>query len=172
VVKKAENKQKELSSILSTKDSSSINEAVKSLREEEPFEGAIGLLVSFYDGNEKREMNKIIEEFFNDIKDLSVRPEIIAEIRKRWKPSTISMLVASCWQSGLDYSDYLTDIVRTFLKADYPTAIECMTVIEQSSHNLSRNGKDELISMLMESPQAFLNEKKLLVHELLSILRR
>jgi hypothetical protein len=114
----------------------------------------------------------MIEGFFNDLKDISVRPEVIAEIRKPWKPDTISMLVSSCWQSGLDYSDYLNDMARTFLKADYATSIECMTVIEESTINSTRARKDEIISLIMESPQAFMNEKNLLVHELISILER
>ena len=42
----------------------------------------------------------------NDLKDQSVSKEIITEIRKPFKPSTIRMLVSSCWQSGLDYSEY------------------------------------------------------------------
>ncbi len=75
---------------------------------------------------------RIIEDFLNDLKDQSVRTEVIAEIRKPWKANTISMLVSSCWQSGLDYSDYLADMAKVFLEGDYATAIECMTVIEES----------------------------------------
>ena len=48
------------------------------------------------------------------IKDQSVSSEIITEIRKPFKQATISMLVASCWQSGLDYSEYSADMVDSF----------------------------------------------------------
>ena len=48
------------------------------------------------------------------------------EIRKPWKDDTISMLVSSCWQSGLDYSEYSMDFAKVFLKGDYVTAIECL----------------------------------------------
>jgi hypothetical protein len=82
------------------------------------------------------------------------------------------MLVASCWQSGLDYADYLTDMARTFLKADYATAIECMTVIEGSIQSSTRTRKDEIITLIMESPLAFMNEKNVLLHELIAILER
>ena len=60
----------------------------------------------------------------------------------------------------------------TFLKSDYATSIECMTVIESSVENCSRAVKDELVAMIMESPDAFMNEKNALVHELLGILNR
>ncbi|MDQ1332943.1 MAG: hypothetical protein QG576_978 [Bacteroidota bacterium] len=169
---KSEKRLKELSAILRRTNNTDVSNGIRSLREEEPFEGAIGLLVSFYDGSEEKIILKTIEDFFNDIKDQSSRIEVITEIRKPWKANTISMLVASCWQSGLDYSDYLTDMARTFLKGDYATAIECMTVIEGSVVNISRERKDELIKIIEDSPLAGVNEKSALALELLSILER
>jgi len=169
---KSEKRLKELSAILRSTDKEAVTEGIRALREEEPFEGAIGLLVPFYDRSEEKIIQKTIEDFFNDIKDRSARIEVISEIRKPWKANTISMLVASCWQSGLDYSDFLNDMARTFLKGDYNTAIECMTVIEESVVNISRERKDEIIKIIMENPQAFMNEKNVLVHELIAILER
>ena len=51
------------------------------------------------------------------------------------------MLVSSCWQSGLNYSEYSTDLAEVFLKGDYVTAIECLTVIEESVNELSKAEK-------------------------------
>lgn len=169
---KSEKRLKELSSIFRKGDKTAISESIRALREEESFEGAIGLLASFYDGSEEKMIRKTIEEFFNDIKDQSARIEVIAEIRKPLKANTISMLVASCWQSGLDYSDYLTDMARTFLKGDYATSIECMTVIEESVLNCTRERKDEIIKIIEDSPLAGVNEKSALTLELISILER
>jgi len=171
-VKRSDKKLRELEALLRKQDTAVITEAINTLRDEEAFEGAIPLLVSCYDQCSEKPLMKIIEGFFNDLKDQSARPEVIEEIRKQWKPKTISMLVASCWQSGLDYSDYLGDMARTFLKADYTTSIECMTVIEGSIQNSTRARKDEIINLIMESPQSFMNEKNALVHELIAILER
>jgi hypothetical protein len=169
---KSAKKLRELDIILAKDNSLLVTEAVKALRSEEPFEGAAGLLVALFDKTDNRSIHKSIEEFFNDIKDKSVRPEIITEIRKPWKANTISMLVASCWQSGLDYSEYLNDMVNIFLKGDYPTSIECMTVIEESVPHCSRNTKDAIIRHIEESPPAGMNEKYGLTQELISILRK
>lgn len=171
-MKRSDKKLKELSAVLKKRDTATIEEAIKSLRNEEAFEGTIGLLAAYYDQCSEKALIETIEHFFNDLKELSARPEVIAEIRKPWKPKTISMLVASCWQSGLDYSDYMGDMARTFLKADYTTSIECMTVIEESVQNSTRARKDEIINLIMESPHAFMNEKNTLVHELIGILER
>jgi len=170
-VKRSEKKLNELSAILNSDNTDLIGETVKQLREEEPFEGAIALLATFFDGCRDKDLMKLIGNFFNDLKDQSARPEVIAEIRKPRNPSTTSMLVASCWQSGLDYSAYIEDIARVFLDADYATAIECMTVIEESVEKNSRIIKDKVIEIIMESPHAFMHEKNPLTHEVLGMLR-
>jgi len=149
-----------------------VSEAIGSLRDEEPFEGAIGLLVSYYDKSEDSSIRRIIREFLNDFKDQSVRVEVVAEIRKKWKPNTLSMLVASCWQSGLDYSDYSTEIAKLFLKSDYMTALECFTVIEESVHHISHAKKNEIVKITMEGFPSPGEEKASLVQELISILNR
>lgn len=163
-------KLKELDSLLNKNDNTLIKEAILLLRDEQPFEGAIGLLTSFYDNTDDFSVRKSIEGFMNDLKDQSACVEVINEIRKKWNPDTTSMLVSSCWQSGLDYSEYSYDLAEIFLKGDYVTAIECMTVIEESAHVLSQLKKDEIIKLIRESPVIQSAEKKELTMELLTIL--
>jgi len=169
---KSEKRLKELSVILNRNNEADITEAITGLRDTEPFEGAIALLASYYNGSDEKIILKTIENFFNDIKDQAARIEVITEIRKPLKHNTISMLVASCWQSGLDYSDYLSDMARTFLKGDYNTSIECMTVIEESVQNCTRERKDEIIKIIEDSPLSGVNEKNALTLELITILER
>lgn len=169
---KSDKKLRELNATLAMDNNLLIPEAIKKLRNEEPFEGAVALLVSLFDRTDNRMIHRAIEEFFNDIKDKSVRPEIITEIRKPWKANTISMLVASCWQSGLDYSEYLIDIASIFLSGDYPTSIECMTVIGEAVDHCSKSTRDEVIRMIEESPLSGTNEKHALTLEVVSILKK
>ena len=168
---KAEKKVKGLSVLLSEKNSSQISEAIGLLRDQEPFEGAISLLASFYDRSEDILVKKAIEGFMNDLKDQSVCREIITEIRKPFKQTTISMLVASCWQSGLDYSEYSADMAEVFLRSDYVTALECLTVIEESVHELSPAKRKEILNIIEGYPHLTSNEKTGLTRELISILK-
>jgi hypothetical protein len=169
---RSEKKLQDLTSLLNKDNTILINEAIAKLRDEQPFEGAIGIVTSFYDRTDDLAAKKAIEGFMNDLKDQSVCQEVINEIRKPWKADTISMLVASCWQSGLDYSGFSTDFAEVFIKADYITAIECLTVIEESAHELSNEKKDELRKIVEESSLSFVNEKKSLTDELFTILNR
>ena len=165
-------KIKELTTILDKDNNILISEAIGLLREEQPFEGAIGLLTTFYDKTDDSLIRKTIEVFMNDLKDQSASKEIIIEIIKPLKPATISMLVSSCWQSGLDYSEYSSDLAEIFLKGDYVTALECLTVIEESVQILSRTKKDEIIKIIEKNPLPAVEEKTALTLELLNILGR
>ncbi|TAL64534.1 MAG: hypothetical protein EPN88_10855 [Bacteroidetes bacterium] len=169
---KSEKKLKELTEIFNKDNNILINDTIGLLRDEQSFEGVIGLLTSLYDKTDDFLIRKTIEGFMNDLKDQSACNEVIKEIRKHWKPQTISMLVSSCWQSGLDYSDFSADFARTFLETDYVTAIECLTVIEESVHELNRAKKDEIIKMIKGSTVSPVIEKKVLTLELISILER
>lgn len=169
---KSDKKLKELDIVLSKGNISDISQAIRKLRDDEPFSGAIALLVKLYDSNTDKSLSKLVQDFFNDIKYQAACPEIIEEIGKPWKQDTISMLVSSCWQSGLDYSDYLSDITTIFLNGDYCTAIECLTLIEESVNKSSREQKDKIIRFLQNSTLAFTHEKNSLTQELISILEK
>jgi hypothetical protein len=169
---RSEKKIKELSEILNKDNNIVITKAIELLRQEKPFEGAIELLTAFYDKTSDFAVRKSIAGFMNDLKDQTACEEVIIEIRKTWQSDTTSMLVSSCWQSGLNYSGYSTDLARIFLIGDYVTAIECLTVIEESVHELSKEGKNEIIKLLEEGTPSANDEKKALILELFSILDR
>ncbi len=168
---KSDAKLKKLSEVFRMNNGKLITQAIELLRNEQPFEGAVRLLVSLYDSSTEKEILKAIEDFMNDIKDQTAAPEIMAEIKYKWKPGTTKMLVSSCWQSGLDYTAYLTDIVGVFMSSDYATAIECFTVIGESAPELSP-GKRQTLIALIDNKIGLLNpEMKNLAVELKSVLR-
>jgi hypothetical protein len=168
---KSEKKFKELSALLSGENSLLISEGIGLLRDEEPFEGAIGLLTAYYDECDDIPVRKTIEGFMNDIKDQSVSMEIMAEIKKPFRNETITMLVASCWQSGLDYSAYSAEMAEVFLKSDYLTALECLTVIEESVHEMSPAKRKEITGIIKRSSPLASSEKNGLTRELIAILK-
>ena len=169
---KSEKKLINLASLLQKEDATLIAQAVEMLREEEPFEGAIGLLASTYDGNHGPLVDRAIEAFINDLKDHSLCPEVIAEIQKDWKPHTLSMLVSSCWQSGMDYMGYSRDLAEVFLRSEYIVAVECFTVIEESAPSLTKHDRDEIVGMLKQSALSGAGSKKELIRELILVLER
>jgi len=168
---RSEKKLKELDLLLHNKNTTIVAEGIESLRREQPYEGAIGLLTSYYDNNNDPAVRKIIGEFMNDLKDQSISYEIINEIKKPWKSETIRMLISSCWQSGLDYSPFSADIARIFVRGDYMTVVECFTVIEESVSRINRDIKNEIINIVQEETTSTGDEKTPLLIELLSLLK-
>jgi hypothetical protein len=169
---KSERKIRELVEVLDKEDIPAISDAIEQLRLEKPFEGAIGLLTAYYNKTNESTIRKTIAAFMNDLKDQSACIEVISEIRKNWSHDTISMLVSSCWQSGLNYSEYSMDLARVFLTGDYVTAIECLTVIEESAQEMTKESKEEVIRLIEDNPFPRVNEKSTLTLELKSILER
>jgi hypothetical protein len=168
---KSEKKFKELSALLSRENSLLISEGIGLLRDAEPFEGAIGLLTSHYDKSEDILVRRTIEGFMNDIKDQSVSKEVITEIKKPFSKETITMLVASCWQSGLDYSAYSGEMAEVFLNSDFITALECFTVLEESVHQMSQAKRKEVIKIIENYSLQTSGEKAVLTGELISVLK-
>ncbi|HEX2920872.1 MAG TPA: hypothetical protein VHO50_06895 [Bacteroidales bacterium] len=160
----------ELALLLQRPDAVIVTQAIELLREEEPFNGVIGLLADCYDSNKSTSVTKAIEGFMNDMKEKSLQPELMSEIRKNHKPATKGMLVASCWQSGIDYSEYCLDFAEAFLNNEYMVAIECLTVIEESSGKLDQKTKKEIIKLIDGFSDLATDEKKPLINELKLIL--
>jgi len=169
-MKRSDKKLSELSHRLKSANPNIVMDAITRLRNEDPFAGAIGLLTETYNNSDNQIIRDKIREFMNDIKESAAREEIIHEIRGNHKNSTIAMLVSSCWQSGLDYSFYIGDFARAFNKGDYATALECFTVIEESSRNLSRKEREQTIMILEEKKTGNPPDKSALLIELVSML--
>lgn len=169
-MKKSDKKLSELSHRLKSANPNIVMDAIARLRNEDPFTGAIGLLTETYNNTEDQIIKDKICEFMNDIKESAAREEIIHEIKGNYKNPTIAMLVSSCWQSGLDYSIYISDFARAFNNGDYATALECYTVIEESLKNLSRKERDNIIMILEEGKTGNLPDKSALLAELVSML--
>jgi len=167
---RSDKKLNELAQILTSSNPDIVLNAITKMRNEDPFAGAIGLLTETYDRSDNQIIKNNIRDFMNDIKESSAREEIIYEINRNHTKATIAMLVASCWQSGLDYSLYIADFARAFNNGDYATAIECYTVIEESYQYLTRKNRDEIITILEENKTGNPPDKLALMNDLVTIL--
>jgi hypothetical protein len=167
---KSDKRLKELETVLNENNDEASVRAILFLREEESFEGAVALLSGLYDRTSNQLISKTIESFFNDIKDSSVRPEVMDEIKKNRRNETTRMLLSSCWQSGLDYSGWVVDLTEIFIESDYLLGLECMTIIENSIENISKATRIKMIKMIESGLKSYSGEKSSLALELVNIL--
>ena len=158
---------KNLANILKNGEDNLIKEAIESLRNEEPFSGAVKMLAEFYNDTLNSEIKKTIEKFFNDIKNNTLKKEIVETFKLQLKPSTIKMIVSSCWQSGLDYSDYQEEFAELFVISDFETALECLTVIEEISILIDADQRTKLANIIGKTEN---KDTKLLAKKLIDII--
>jgi len=172
IMKRSDIQLKELESVFDKGKPLQVEKAIGSLRDAEAFEGAIGLLIFYFDKSDDPHLRRVIEGFMNDIKDKECREEVIAELRKPWKNETLAMIASSCWQSGLDYSAYPSDFLKVFMEGDYSAALESFTVIEEFAHEIKPTQRSEMIDLLKNSTVSTRADKNALTAEMIAILSR
>ena len=126
----------------------------------------IKILLSLKDEDIKEKIYALL----NDVKDKNIRPFIIEAIKDDNNKSLQTTLIASCWQSGIDYSDYLIDFCNFVITADYETTIEIYTVIEEMNFTNNLINVNEAITILKHNFKDFDYNKKSLVSELIKFL--
>jgi len=88
---------------------------------------------------------------------------------KPYRSETLAMLVSSCWQSGLDYSEYSVHFARLFLRGSYQVALESYTLLEESAMNVSSALKEEVRDILLSSKPALKNDRIPLLQDLIKL---
>ncbi len=138
------NKYSVLSSELKDSDEFEFDEELKSIREKGDVE-MIPVLVEFIE-DEAIDIHRRhkIAELLGDITTPSAREILIESVNKlRGKPA-LAMVVSSLWQSRLDFSQWLDIFVEIMFDEELYTAIEAITLIENSLEKLDENQKTEL----------------------------
>jgi predicted class III extradiol MEMO1 family dioxygenase len=78
--------------------------------------------------------------------------------------------IAACWQSGLDFSKHLRIFAGLFIQADYKSALEAFTVIEEAIDNASETEIYECIRFLKDAECMVTDEKLPLFRELRKVI--
>jgi hypothetical protein len=168
---RSDRKLSELDKVLRGGRHYEIEERVGKLRSEQPYEGAIMLLALFFDNTEDEDIKLIIKDFFNDMKELSGRSEVIEAISSVKQPSSKAMLACSCWQSGLDYSDHAIALAEQFMAGDYLISLECFTVLDTCSRMINEADRSAIIERLEDASSKYDTAKQQLTLELINILK-
>jgi len=168
---KSEKRLAELRKVFDSGSHHGISERIKVLREEEPLEGAIQLLALLYEKTDDIEIKHLIEDLFNDVKERSVTSEVMDALSMSVSDKTRTMLAASCWQSGLDYSPHAVRLADIYISSEYNLALECFTVLENCADNIPAPERLAIIKMLEDEPEDRSEPLKQLTRELISLMK-
>lgn len=111
-----------------------------------------------------------IQNLLDDIKEKSAIPVIIELISNSKYRPIYRNLVQSCWESGLDYSSNIRLFVQLAVKEDYITAIEALTVVENITGEIPLVELEMLINETKRDAINAIDEKKVLLTELIYVL--
>jgi hypothetical protein len=164
--------KKKNTELLNRLNSSNYFVIVEALREIKEY-GTINIIPHLFDlinENTPDIIKKDILRLICDIKEQSAAPLMVEAITKRDFGNYTSEVVATFWQSRLDFSSYLPTFIRIFIKEDYQTALEAFTVVEGSVSKISDKMQQECINILKSSVNLISSDKKPLFRELIKVI--
>jgi hypothetical protein len=165
MTKKISNIDKQRIKKLKTADNRIVIEELKDLRKS----GNNTLLQEIMDllkTNPDEEVRSEIFKILNNLNEQSSSTILMNKLPDFEDEDFFSDLVSSCWQNGLDYSDYLEYFIKIALEKDYIVAFEALTVIEGDINNLQSHKREQLAKKIESSKQDVVSEKLSLIEEL------
>jgi hypothetical protein len=106
----------------------------------------------------------------SELKHSDSIPILMDAIQNEKYGSEQEMLIRSCWENGLDFTPYISVFVEIVIHGDYMTAFEAFTVIENLEGSISKEEIEKLISLLQNGLSNALNERKVLIQELIQFI--
>lgn len=160
---------KKLITDLNSKDNELILNSIKALREE-GISSDIPILINLLNENSDPEIQKYIRNLLIDIKDSAANELIIEAIKDQRYSDLRKDLVSICWESRLDFSNYLEVFINILIDDNFLTSFEAFTVIENMTGNISDEEKKKHIQKLKDSIPDADSERKEFLHEAIHLI--
>jgi len=120
--------------------------------------------------NQNEEIKKAVISFFADLKDQKSVINYVQFLKENKNLEDFHLLISTCWENGLDFSEHLQFFADLIMTADYFTAIESFTVVEENIEKLNMEKRIGFSDYISKNSKAISKEKKALIDELLSII--
>ncbi len=125
----------------------------------------IPLIFELLNSNPEKAIVDEIKKLLETVKDKETVPSFIDAIEnEKYKPVQ-STILATCWQNGLDFSNYLPLFVDIVINEAWESSFEAFTIIDNMSHfpedsivDLARTKAIQALDGANEQKAYFLNE--------------
>lgn len=132
----------------------------------------IPVLVDILNDKPNTEITKAIKNIFFDLKDKAAVPVIVKAILDEQNIAARPILVEACWQNGLNYGQHLSSFVKLMVECDFKTSFDAFTVIENMTDTIDCEAGQKQIDFLKDNLQGTTHDKKLLMVELIDIIKQ
>ena len=116
------------------------------------------------------EIKSKITGLFANLKESDAIPLIVEAIQNQKYAPELKELVASCWETGLDYSNYLTLFVDLLVESDFLVAYDSYPVIVNMTAKIDQVKIDAEIDRLEEAMKTASDQKKALMLDVIDFL--
>ncbi len=162
-------------------DHNSILKAVQSIDSQEVIEALdelrvsgkssdIPVLIEILHQSQNPEIKAKITGLFANLKEKDTVPLMIEAIQNQKYAPELKQLVSSCWENGLDYSNYLSLFVDLLIHNDFLVAFEAYTVIVNMEKTIDQAKIDIEIEKLDQAMHITSDEKKPLMLDVIDFL--
>ena len=169
----SENSQNKLQGQIQSLRSSNKNAILGTLKELRT-KGNVSILPELFQLMLVQEDEQILGEltaFLNDLKDKEAAEILVTAIANPEYEKIQRTLVAACWQNGLSYGKFLGIFAEVLISADYETAIEAFTVLEEAVGEVDQPARDKLYTRLLSRVDEVDELKKPLLTELIRTIK-
>jgi hypothetical protein len=163
-------KSKEILSCLKSTDPEFVLKTVDKIRESGNSFVMEGLIELLHD-TELPEIRKSILNLFSELKNEGSIPAIIAAIKNEKYTNERKDLVATCWQNGLVFNDYLPVFIDLVINEEFTVAFEAFTVIENMYGRIEDEIIDVEITKIKTALKSTNEQKSYLLNGLLEVIR-
>lgn len=99
----------------------------------------IPALIFVLKNNNDSTIQKLLKDLLSDINRSDAAEVFIDEVKKEEKSEDLKKLLEILWNSKLDFSPFLADIVEIGISGDYLIALDCLTIIENMAGPFSES---------------------------------
>jgi len=141
--------------------------------EEIKFSGSSKLLpflIELLHSTNDDEVKSMTYKILSELKQSDSIPVIMEAIQNEKYFNEQEMLIRSCWENGLDFTPYLSVFADLVVHGNYMTAFEAFTVIENLDGHISNTEAENLLSKLQLGLDGAINERKVLIAELIQFI--
>lgn len=130
----------------------------------------VPFLIEMLHLSQNPEIKSKITDLFANLKESDAIPLIVEAIQNQKYAPELKELVASCWENGLDYSNYLTLFVDLLIDSEFLIAFEAYTVIVNMTAKIDQAKIDVEIDRLEQAMKTTSDEKKALILDVIDFL--
>lgn len=130
----------------------------------------IPVLIELLHLSQDNEIKSKITGLFANLKESDAIPLIIDAIQDEKYAPELKELVSSCWENGLDYSQYLSLFVDLMLDSDFMVSFEAYTVIMNMVTKIDQKKIDLEIDRIEKSLPSMDEQKRVLLLDVIDFL--